>query len=456
MKQILAVFCVLGITGAQMIPPSDPLYVFIRQEFRKTHNLDLFVSPYPWSLEQFDDIDQIKFFPGINKNNVYLRFTPSIQLSKRIPYSRLDLWISAIWGNFSFLAEPVMVNEYYGESILGETYKRGGFTGRFVSGFIQYKTQIATIQFGRKPVWWGQSWESSVIQSGKSPPYEHVSIQFNLNYFHLELLSGQLHSGVNNIGRFKRYLGGKRLTFISKSKRLLLTVGDMILYSGINRSIEWQYLNPIIPYIFSDLEKETEHNDNNMIFIYGRAIGKGNLSVYFELLVDDFQIDIENRDKYPDALGSKIGIDGTYNVGRKEIGFEIEYTRISGYTYITREWFTNWEDRGIPIGYQYGPDCQSLFFKMESWITENILFSAKYTYLEKGELTLESEYDPYGKVGVPFPYGDVKYFHYFSPSFFWYTEKGVFSLGWNGNLNDLSSNTFYIDFQLIFGKGLIL
>ena len=322
-----------------------------------------------------------------------------------------------------------------------------------------YEFSNATFQFGRAPVWWGQSWESSIIQSGDSPPYDFVSAQLKFGSFQLGLLSGQLHSvQVDTLGRFKRFIGGKRLTYLSKSRRLILTIGDLILYSGVNRSIEWQYLNPLVPYFFADLEKGTEYfqgvdNDNTMIFFNGRYLIKNTLSTYFELLIDDFQMDIENRDEFPDAMAWKVGIDGVIDFPVPEVGFELEFTRISGNTYVTRGWYTNWEDRGIPIGYQYGPDCQSIFLLLDHWLTTDCLISFRYTYLEKGELTLNSEYDPYGKASDPFPSGNVKHYNYFNPYVIWHSNSSLLEVGWDGDLNNTANGTLYIKAQIILGMG---
>ena len=436
---------------AQLIPPNDPIYNYMRQKFRDTHNLNIFIKPYPWS---FADYKEIKLYPHYNENELYIRFIPSIKVFNNIPIVRFDVWASHTWGNFSILAEPILINESYGERELGESYKRAGITGKYENGYIQYSTQNITIQLGRKPVWWGQSWESSIIKSGHSPPYNHATLLLEFKDFQLELLTGQLHSGrVDSIGRFKRFIGGKKFTYISKSSKYLLAVGDLILYTGVNRSVEWQYINPVIPFIFSDLENDAGENDNNMIFIYGRGIINSTLSTYFELLVDDFQIDIENRDKIQDGLGFKMGFDGTRTVKNKKFGFEVEYTRISGYTYLAREWFTNWEERGIPIGYKYGPDCQSLFFLLEYWYNSNLLFSFSNEYLEKGELILSSQYDPYDKVGDPFPSGNVKYNYYIYPSLSWHSKYGILEIGLDGDLQDAKQNSFYLRAQIVLGMG---
>ena len=99
-----------------------------------------------------------------------------------------------------------------------------------------------------------------------------------------------------------------------------------------------------------------------MIFFDGRYVFNKPLSIYFEFLIDDFQMTISNRDTIPDALALKLGVDGALKFNNKSITYEFEYTKISGNTYITRGWFTNWEDRNIPIGYKYGPDSESLYF----------------------------------------------------------------------------------------------
>jgi len=454
MKALPPIIAILVIeyVFAQAIPPNDPIYLYLRQEFRKTHNLSLFIQPYPFPLDCFEEL---RFLPP--KRQGYLRVSSSNKLSKNIPDFRFGIWAYSKWKNISILVEPVVVHDTYGETVLGETYTRAGVTGRFENAMIRYNSKNIIFQFGRAPVWWGQSWESSVIQSGNFPPYDFISTQLKFGSFQLELLSGQLHSvKVDSIGRFKRFIGGKKLMYISKSGKLLLSVGDLVLYSGVNRSMEGQYLNPIVPYFFASLEEETEYfqyldHDNAMIFFDGRYVLKSDLSAYYELLIDDFQLDIEKRDEIPDALGWKFGLDGMVSVLKCDFGFEFEYTRVFGNTYITKGWFTNWEDRGIPIGYKYGPDCQSFFLLSDFWLKKDILVSFSYTYLEKGGLTLQSEYDQWGK--PKFPSEPVSYHSYFNPSFSWHSKYGILEFGFDGDLQGSKQNSFYLKAQIVLGMG---
>ena len=453
-KFILFIF--FSLLFSQQIPPNDPFYKLFRQNFLKTHDLNIFIKPYPYSFSDF----QLKLY-NKNESHYYLKFSPSVNISNNVPDIRSGVWLYSKWGNFSFLAEPLVVNEYYSEEILGETYTRKGVSGRFVNSYIRYSNNNYNIQFGRSPMWWGQSWESSVIISGVAPSFDYLSFDLTFGNFHYSIFAGQLHSvKVDSIGRFKRYVGGKKLTYLSKSKKLILSVGDLILYTGINRSIELFYLNPVVPSFFADLERETDHypwdgldNDNAMIIFDGRYVFHNNLSTYFELLIDDFQMTIANRDTISDALGYKFGVDSPLSLFDKKSTIEIEYTRIFGNTYITRGWFTNWEDRNIPIGYKFGPDCQSLFLSVNHWVKNNILVTISNTYLEKGSMNLQSGYNQYRDEDTPFPTEPVDYQNIVSQSISWYSNYGIVETGWNGDLNDLNESSFYLKLQLLYDFG---
>jgi len=450
----IALFAYCSLFG-QLIPSNDPLYFYLRQQFRQEHDLYYLIKPVPYSINTIDDTR----FPIINKTAI-LRLIPSLTINKDIPLSIIDVWCSGTWGSMSYLFEPILVNSNYGETELGETYERAGFSARYESALIQFRWQNNSLSYGRSSFFWGQSFDSSIILSGNSPPFDYLSAYLDLGLFKISLFTGQLHSSLDTQGRFKRFVAGKKLIFVSGSGRTMLSFGDLILYSGLGRSIEFHYLNPFVPYFFTALENEHERypvggndNDNTMIFIDGRHIVQPQHSIYFELLIDDFQIDIENRDSIVDALGVKIGLDGILSFNSINIGYEIEYTRISGYTYITRGWYTNWEDRSIPLGYKYGPDCQALYLLFDYWVNNKILVQVKNEYLEKGELTFNSTYDPYGKVGNPFPTGNVQYYYYFNPSISWHSQYGIFEIGFDGDFKRLKQSTLYIEAQIVVSLG---
>jgi hypothetical protein len=185
--------------------------------------------------------------------------------------------------------EAVLVSNPYGSSILGTNdtriFSSSGVSGRLINSLLRYQNDILSFQLGRSPIWWGQPWGTSIIQSSGAPSYDHLDMRFNFNNFQLEVLAGQLGSEESEEGdRIRRNIAGHRLTWIPEHHKWVMGIGEQVLYTGINRSMEWWYLNPTVPYFFTALEGDEERlegerdNDNSILFIFGRYIIKPNMN----------------------------------------------------------------------------------------------------------------------------------------------------------------------------------
>jgi len=140
----LIIFCSLF---GQLVPSNDPLYGYLRQQFRQDHDLYYLINPAPYTAAKIDD----SRFPITNKN-AFFRVNPSLIVHNDIPLSIIDIWYSGTWRSLSFLIEPVMVNSYYGKVVLGETYKRAGFSARYESALIQFRWDNNLLSFGRSSI----------------------------------------------------------------------------------------------------------------------------------------------------------------------------------------------------------------------------------------------------------------------------------------------------------------
>jgi len=422
------------------------------------HDLEVYKLSFPSANYQEPDT---QLFP-IADRQAYLRFTPSYEISSGSPEFQFRFWSASSWHNFTLFIEPIIVNSTYGIEYLGTDYSRSGMSGRIVNSFLRYQNNLINIQFGRSPVWWGQSWESSIIQSGYFPAYDHLSARLNIGNFQMELLSGQLSSEYISNNRIKRYIAGHRVTWLPRHNKWVLSIGEQIIYTGLDRSLELFYLNPAIPYFFTALEgDETTNpdNDNSIIFINGRYLFKPNLSAYFEFIIDDFQVD---KNTTPHSLGYKLGLDGGTILKGKELSFEFEYTNIDSWTYIHHGQFTSWQNRCHPIGYRYGADCRSLMALVDFWLKSDVLISTKYTYLEKGVNNLLTAWDSPGTKGKSFPSSPVTYHSLLVTSFSWYVKYGILEVGYSnypiGNAEidgviDKPKGSLFFKAQLIWGIG---
>ena len=474
---VLQLFIIDNIYSNNIIfPLSDPIYVLVRQELLRFHDHTIYKEYSCLSNSNLKKyINNSIHLPSLDKKNIFIQLLPKTKLWNNKPQSEVRLWASAYWENLSIMVEPVVVANPYGQSILGTNNTRifssSGVSGRLNNSIVRYHNDILSFQLGRSPIWWGNPWGSSIIQSGSAPSYDHFDIKFNFNQFQLEVLAGQLGSEKSDEGdRISRNIAGHRLTWIPKNNKWLIGIGEQVLYTGINRSMEWWYLNPAVPYFFTALEEDEEisdgerDNDNSILFVFGRYVIKPNISTYFELIIDEYQIKEKSKDIYPNSLGVKMGIDGLFTVKERDFYFNIEYNKLDNWTYIHGGQFTNWQNRDHSIGYPYGSDLWSTNLQLESWVSKEILLSFDWLLLKKGNNNLSTYWIGQGSAGLSFPSKPISNYNLIDLAITFYYSKVIMKMGLSNNVfpntialgNKQYSNqdvTLYLEIQLIKGFG---
>jgi len=444
--------------GDFLLSIDDPLYLFAQHEFRMTHNLAVFSA----------DNRRDSSLYQISNRGAYIRFLPQLKISSAIPDNQIRIWSASSWRGLLLYIEQTIVNDAYGVQHLGTSYTRAGVSTRITSAYLHYQNELMEIHYGRMPVRWGQSVQSSIIQSGYFPAYDHFSTCFTIGAFKLELLSGQLSSeypstlgGVDD-DRIKRYIAGHRISWHPNDSKWTFEIGDQIIYTGVNRSLELFYLNPAIPYFFTALESDettNPDNDNSIIFLNGRYIFKPNLSPYFEFILDDYQVD-ENTT--PNALGYKIGLDGGRVFRGYELSFELEYTSIDSWTYIHHGQYTSLQNRGHPIGYKYGSDSRSIECQIDFRTAVSWRLHAHYTYLEKGSNNLNTVWASPGTKSALFPSPPVTCHSLLVTSLQWFLKYSILEVGYSnypmGNAEidgviDKPKGSLFFKAQLVWGFG---
>ena len=471
---ILLFGCCLGLTNSIPVPDSDPVYLWLRQAFLHHHDLTMYQQFYPINNQTLQNYftqsgSVLSVTSPHGDRNVVFRFLPHVKLWQNKPQSTLRVWAASYWQQLALVVEPVVVSNPYGPAILGTNdtriFSSSGVSGRLVTSLVRYHTENVSWQLGRSPIWWGHPWGSSLIQSGTTPTYDHFDMRLNFNDFQLEILAGQLGSEKTAAGdRIRRNIAGHRLSWLPDHGRWILSIGEQVLYTGINRSMEWWYLNPVVPYFFTALEEDEEQleygrdNDNSILFAFGRYVIQPQLSLFFELLIDEFQTKNKSAEEYPHSLGVKFGVDGVYTLAQRDIYFAAEYNRIANWTYIHGGLYTNWQNRGHAIGYPYGPDVWSTHFQVETWLSQNILLDLETIYLKKGSNHLATLWAAQGAVGEPFPSRPVIAYKIVDIAVSYYNSWGLLKAGWSNRLfpsaialgnAEQAPRGLYLEFQLI-------
>ena len=350
------------------------------------------------------------------------------------------IWDSANISKWSFFFQSEIVNEEFGFEDLGTSYDKYGLNGRITNSFLRYSTDVFTFQIGRAPIWWGQSWNYSIIQSGKIPSYDQVDMRVNFGRFQFEMLTGQLGSEILDNGkRIKRLIGGHRITYLPLHEKWLVCVGGQVIYTGENRSTEYHYLIPATAYNLTRYDNEEilinseENNDNSMIFAYGRYIINQKISLFSEIIADDFQVDdrpIQNM------FGIKVGADGFFKLNSLDFTWETDYTSINTWTYIHHGQFTNWQNKGRPIGYPIGPDLHSYRFQIDSWLNKKVLINLEYIKLNKGANNISSDWNNYNSLDDNFPSDPTIKSDFLNCSISYWGNSYIAEIGWSNFPND--------------------
>ena len=202
-------------------------------------------------------------------------------------------------------------------------------------------------------------------------------------------------------------------------------------------------------------ESYPHDNDNSMIFCDFRYLLRKNLSLYGEMIIDDFQIDETNVDN---ATGFKLGFDGKFN---DRLIYIFEYTKINPWTYIHHGQFTSWEQSYHPLGFKYGPDVECLHFKTIFEINNYDIF-LDFNFLEKGRNNIFSawnnslnENELYLKNYIIYNFAIVRNFQTLRTEFGWKSKSFNLDPTVEYFFNNSKNNgTYYLKISFDFNKNL--
>lgn len=403
---------------SQFVSRHDYQFIVMKQSFRINHESNRLNE---FSLGSFDGLNYTRF-----------RLFPK-HISSDIARFQLHGDISISQGNWSGIIQPVVEKSVKGDSEFGTGFQRYDLNGRFINSFVRYDDSQMTIQLGRGPIRWGQSWSHSIIQSGIIPQYDHAYARAKIWVFSWDVLYGRLNTEFSNSNRISRHISGHKLSGLFINERLLFEFGEQIIYTGENRGFELMYINPGVPYVFAayeneDLNVDGYNNDNGMIFVDFRWIQNPGLSFYGEFILDDYQLDDTD---VQNMLGYKLGLDGAINLLNRQITFETEYTQIDSWTYIHHGQFTTLQNRGHAIGYPYGSDVRSFRIQADYWVHEKWILDVEYTWMEKGSYTLQMPWGNTNSKNDPFPSEPTSILNLFESSISYWMKHGIIEAGWS-------------------------
>ena len=387
-----------------------------------------YVEPNPIDIQLLDKLtkefsDELLEIQGqaVNKG---LRFVANPQLSHLPNYQNkispaFEVAIGYSAGKNFFLYEEFEVSE------IGEKYPQEGVTASkrlnpwkanyaadFTRAYLGISISKFDVKIGRDKIFWGTGYRSALGISDNSPPFDLVLLSGEFGPVKgysfaavLDKIWAENHKYLAN-----RYLSGHRLDW-QVNDRLEFGISEIILYGGDVRNLEWQYLNPILPYYASQYNSGLDDSilfDNNIMFVgdFGFKPVNGML-IYGEGLIDDFQYEGSNSD----AIGLLGGFYFSNLLKSTNIGLRGEYTRINrwGYTHrITENQYTHF---GSIIGHWLGTDADDLYLELNNFLNVDTYIRLSYELQRNGEATVEDHYKGDDYKRVTFPSGVIETKH---------------------------------------------
>ena len=180
-------------------------------------------------------------------------------------------------------------------------------------------------------------------------------------------------------------------------KSLELTASETAIEAFENSGINFTYLNPLSIYYANQMN---DYKESNINISFSAKWKKKNYSIWFELLIDDFQIESSDTNilnKEPAEFGIILG--GFYKLNNNY--FYLNYAEIRNRTYNDpydnnshNTSYTKFIDRNHVIGYMFGNNLRRLNIRyLSSNLMNNINLTMDYSYLNRGDEAIFSRFD---------------------------------------------------------------
>lgn len=289
-----------------------------------------------------------------NENQVSLFITPSFRI--------------AINNNFRFFYRIFATsNPNYGPRI-GSRYERSGeFTGpkkpgdlSVMESYFQGNYNTFHLKLGKFSPWMDSGTRFNIEQNYKLPSIYGLEYIYEIE--HLKYSHGHYWLGYSSQGDFaegySRFFASQHLTLSWKYGEV--SIGNKVIYSGLNQTMNWRYWAPFEPFIISVFNfGAPENNDNHAINVSLILRPNSNIQLLAKLIIDEFEVDAADRKTNDDDFGYQIS--SIINIDNAHLqSVALNYMYSSDYLGIHYGPSTNFEVEGLPLFSEYGPQTKRL------------------------------------------------------------------------------------------------
>ncbi len=408
---------------------------------------------YPNQSGKNADSSVAQFRIGINgflgNNNSGLSFYPSALLNfKKYFYAYL---YPRIVSNKNIFDRYTGLLRYYSRT--GETDLSG----------VGFENDWLILQIGRGRQSWGAGNNIQLAISENSPSYDYglTEIKFqNLKFRYF-------HGFLENKNDYSRYITGRGVEWTNK-KSMILSLSEVVIYSGLNRAIDFAYFNPVSSHLEIEMnERQNQPSGKNANGVWQLSLDlkiKNSFRFSSNLLIDEYTIDkkheLEKGEGDAIAFSSKL-VWTPKIIQNYYLSIYSEYILVGTHTFRHQNGSNNFVQRGYPLGWDYGSDGDQSRIGIQFFDVKKFIFESSIGYRRFGsESIIIDQYDPYPHFNaVPFPSGSVEKNTFFASQITWWYMSNcslISSFEWSTQSKNEESYKFMFGVDYYFPISILL
>ena len=240
--------------------------------------------------------------------------------------------------------------------------------------YLAFKIPWLRLEAGRDEFRWGPGYVSSLMLSDNAPSLDHV--QLCASYSNFKFLA--FTSYLSRWGEKHRFLSAQRLE-VSLWHRVTLGGALMSVYSwdSLQTRNLFGMMNPLIP---AYLSVANSGHDDNFLVGWDAVVHLPPVKVYGQLFLDNFEFK-QKPSMPPNAVGWQAG---AYCTPRWPVEARFEYARVNAFTYYHRIHHIMYEQYGVPLGHEIGPDADQWFARVAGLPLDGLRVFATGTFTRRG------------------------------------------------------------------------
>lgn len=297
-----------------------------------------------------------------------------------------------------------------------QRFRRTSGVVGFQDAYLTAQLSKLVISLGRsREAWLAEGAESPVL-SAYGPAYDRLLLSARLSRFELRAFFATVNDVVLNATtdslppgisqqRWHRFLAAHAVTY-RPTRAVEITAGETALIQREGFSIPLEYVNPLMLYQTTQHgSEETGAGDANLTgFLASRAsLGPVALDGYF--VVDDIQIDKNDRAIYPNQFAWRVGASYALPLAMPAtIG--AQYRHDDGFTYVGQKTYSKvYQQFDAPLGSELGPDADLARLTAELWPMGRLRLGGGLGRWRRGarRLTERPSVNRRGHANDPFP-----------------------------------------------------